>query len=98
MLSARCRDPEIVGWNGVSRLPELEIDLCVVMRSSFVNIQHCNPRSIPLANACIGPDPRSLEMHERSHVVDALVNLQTQAELEVWLACSSASVFNTQEN
>jgi len=40
MLPAKGRNPKIIGWNRFSRLSQLNMYLCVVMRGLLGKIQH----------------------------------------------------------
>ena len=54
MLSTERRNPEIIGWNRLSSLSQINVNCCIVMRSLLGDVQHhavenqtVQPASIP---------------------------------------------------
>jgi hypothetical protein len=54
MMPTERRNPEIIGWNRLSRLSEFNVDSCIVMRGLHGDVQHravddqtVQPASIP---------------------------------------------------
>jgi hypothetical protein len=41
MLPTKGRNPEVIGWNRLPGLPQLNVNSCIVMRSLLGDIQHC---------------------------------------------------------
>jgi len=41
MLATERGNPEVIGWNRLSGLSQLDVDGCIVVCSLHVDIQHC---------------------------------------------------------